>query len=337
MKKIIKYKKILAATATVLILGILFLFYPAPADRILNIQNYLITVGGIISAFVISYLSAKIFNIRAEREARQREIDKHSEKITDFRRLLYYIMKSQEFWVHYTDIPKFKRKYPGLTYEMLHDQRVKYEYATAVWNEIELSCNTIDLYCAMMAIYGDPEDSNDNVWPLDKFASFNYSIDDLIRFYDPSNQIWYYLSGRFAKHGQGRFNDTGVSVIWKSYIEELLPKINLNYKGVEFHREILAEIGSDIHELIPVLIRLIRYNTGVPLIVLRSFYSLIGIMAFGVVFPLAIQSMCISDNLNISFTLSCVTLTITAIVIFMLDFLDFINDDVHIIKSEQTA
>jgi hypothetical protein len=337
MKIILKYKKTIAATATGLILGSLFLSYPAPADRIINIQNYLITVGGIISAFVIAYLSAKIFNIRAEREARQRKIDKHSEKITDFRRLVYYIMKSREFWVRYDDIPKFRKKYPGLTYEMLHDQRVTHEYSTAVWNEEELSCNTIDLYCAMMAIYGDPEDFKDNAWPLDKFATFNYSIDDLRRFYDPSNQIWYYLSGRFAKHGQGRFNDTGVNVIWKPYVEQLLPKINPKYKGAEFHREILADIGSEIYELIPVVIRLIRHNTGVPQIVLKTFYSLIAIMTFGVVFPIAIQSMSISAKLNTAFTLSCVALTIIAMVVFMLDFLDFINDDVHIVKPTQTT
>ena len=38
-------------------LALLFVLFPAPADRILNIQNYLITVGGIMSAFVIAYLA----------------------------------------------------------------------------------------------------------------------------------------------------------------------------------------------------------------------------------------------------------------------------------------
>ena len=64
--KIFAYKKPIIFTSGVTII-LLFYFYPAPPDRMLNIQNYLITVGGIFSAFVITYLSAKIFNIRAER------------------------------------------------------------------------------------------------------------------------------------------------------------------------------------------------------------------------------------------------------------------------------
>jgi hypothetical protein len=46
------WKNIVLVTAGILLL-ILFYNYPAPKDRILNIQNYLITVSGIISALVI--------------------------------------------------------------------------------------------------------------------------------------------------------------------------------------------------------------------------------------------------------------------------------------------
>lgn len=337
MKKILTYKKTIVATATGLFLGILFIKYPAPADRILNIQNYLITVGGIISAFVIAYLSAKIFNIKSERESRQIEIDKYSEKLTNYRRLLYYVMTSHEFWTHYNDIAVMKRKYPGLTYAKLHANSLD-EQAKTAWNDGEISVSTLDLYYAMMDIYGDPDMRTGSAWALDKAASFNYTIDDLIKFYEPSNAIWYYLEGRYAKHGVGRFTDNGLNPLWKGYVKDLLPRIDSKFKSADFHREVLAAIGTEFYEyIIPKLIGLIRRNTGVPKIVLKTFYSLIAIMAFGVVLPIAIQSMSIPDNLNISLTLSCVVLTIIAIVVFMLDFLDFINDDVHIVKPKQTT
>jgi hypothetical protein len=45
-------KKIFLALIGIVI-AILFYYFPAPSDRMLNIQNYLITVGGIISAILI--------------------------------------------------------------------------------------------------------------------------------------------------------------------------------------------------------------------------------------------------------------------------------------------
>lgn len=329
-----EYKKYLTITLAGLILAYLFIQFPAPTDRILNIQNSLITVAGILSGFAIAYLSAKIFNIRAERESRQAEIDKYSEKITDFRRLLYFTMKSHKFWVYYEDIAKFKRKYPGITFQMLHHQQPTHEYAKAVWHEQELSISTIDLYCAMMAIYGDPDDFPDRGWALDKFATFNYSIDSLIEYYDPSNQIWYYLDGRYAKHGVGRFNDTGMNILWERYVKELLPKFNPKYKGAEFHREILADIAADIYEIIPTLIGITRKNTGVPKILLKTFNSLLAVMGFGVIVPLVIQSLEVYGPLNTFFTLACVWSTVLAIIVFLLDFFDFLEKDVHVTDSQ---
>jgi hypothetical protein len=217
-----------------LLLGFLFIAFPAPAERMLNIQNYLITVGGIISAFVISYLSAKIFSLRTEREQRQLKIEDFSEKLTDFRRLLYYIMTSREFWVRYDDIKKFRNKYPQIRYEDLHASSLS-ATAMKVYEDEDFSYNTVDLYCAMMAIYGDPELSTGSAWALDKAAHFNYTPDNLIKYRDPCNQIWYYLEGRFAKHGQGRFADKGINPLWRGYVNDLLPKINIKYKGAAFH------------------------------------------------------------------------------------------------------
>ena len=169
----------------------LFFLFPSPADRILNIQNYLITVGGIISAFVIAYLSSKIFNLRSERTTRQIEIDKYSDKLTLFRRLLYYVMKSSGFWNYYDHIAEFKKKYTGLTYERLHHQGND-ELAKKFWlEEKDLSSSTIDLYCAMECISGpsELESGGCTVWQVDKTARFSYSLDELSKYYDPCNQI----------------------------------------------------------------------------------------------------------------------------------------------------
>jgi hypothetical protein len=318
-----------------LLVEVLFILFPAPADRILNIQNYLITVGGIISAFVIAYLSSKIFNLRSERATRQIEIDKYSDKLTLFRRLLYYVMKSSEFWVHYSDISAFKRKYKGLTYERLHrHSEEKDELATDFWlKEDKLSSSTVDLYCAMESIAGsaEPEPGYMMTWHVDKAASFNYTLDELSQYYDPCNQIWYYLEGRYAKHGKGRFNDTGIWVLYQNDVSDLMTRLNTKYKGKDFHREILAEIATEFYEFnIPRLYDLTRQNVGVPKTLLRTFGSLFFIMLFGVLLPIILQSIKVSDCINVSLTLIFVWLTSLGLLNFMCDFNKFINDEVHL-------
>lgn len=101
--------------------GAILIYNPAPHERILNIQNYLITVGGIISGFMMAYLASKIFNLRNERRKVQNEIDSYADKLTDFRRVLYYVLRSREFWIHYDDIQRFQQEYKDLTYIDLHD------------------------------------------------------------------------------------------------------------------------------------------------------------------------------------------------------------------------
>ena len=318
-----------------LLVGVLLFLFPAPADRILNIQNYLITVGGIISAFVIAYLSSKIFNLRSERAARQIEIDKFSDKLTQFRRLLYYVMKSRDFWNYYDHIAKFKKQYNGLTYERLHRQsEEKDELATKFWlNETELSSNTVDLFCAMESIAGsaDPEPGYMMTWHVDKAVRFDYSLDQLSQYFDPCNQIWYYLEGRYAKHGQGRFNDTGIWIIYKNDVSDLMARLNSKYKGQDFHRTILAEIATSFYEIdLPRLYELTRQNVGVPKSLLRTFNSLFFIMFFGVLLPIILQSLNVNDCINVTLSLIYVWLTSLGLLNFMFDFYKFINNEVHL-------
>jgi hypothetical protein len=318
-----------------LLVGVLMFLFPAPADRILNIQNYLITVGGIISAFVIAYLSSKIFNLRSERATRQVEIDKYSDKLTQFRRLLHFVMKSRDFWKYYDHISRFKKKYNGLTYERLHrHSEEKDELVTEFWSDKnELSTNTIDLYCAMESISGsaDPEPGYMMTWHSEKAARFDYSLDELSQYFEPCGQIWYYLEGRYGKHGLGRFNDTGIWVLYENDVRDLMTRLNPKYKGLDFHRTILAEIATDFHEFIlPRLSVLIRQNVGVPKSLIQTFNSLLFIMLFGVLLPIILQSLYVSDCLNVILTLIFVWLTSIGLLYFMFGFYQFINNEVHL-------
>ena len=334
MQLLKKFWHPLSLIAVGLIIGILFYTFPAPHDRILNIQNYLITVGGILSAFVISYLAAKLFNIKSEREQRQKEIDLHSEQLTAFRRLLYYTMKSHKFWERYDDIRKFKAKYPTLNYQRLRSQVGDDPERRRFWlEEEEISQNTISLYTAMEEIYGD-DNTGVSDWVFDRAIKFNYSLEQIEKFYEPSNQIWYYLDGRHGKHGAGLFNDTGLNLLYVNGYNEFVSKIDTKYRGKEFHRLILAEIGTEMYEIIlPRLHELISLNTGIPKSLLGTFRNLIYITTFGVLLPIIIQSIDIAPKLDTFFTLTCVLLTTIGILNFILEFYLLLEHEVQVNKN----
>jgi hypothetical protein len=323
-------KKIFLALIGIVI-AILFYYFPAPSDRMLNIQNYLITVGGIISAILISYLASKIFNIRNERENRLIEIRHLSEKLTYYRRLLYYIMRSREFWVHFKDTIQYKKDFPGLNYDILHGQGKENRFIIkSFWGEENKLCTTtIDLYCAMEKIQGDVESDN-GLWCFDKGISFIYSSEEIINFYDPSNQIWYYLEGRFGKYGYGKFNDTGISPAYIANSNIALIKIDSKYKESEVSREIIAQISADFYEIyLPRLQELTIKNKGIPKNISKTFYNLLLIIIFGVLVPLVIQSINVKCQLNIWLTLSSVWITSMSLIKFIFDFSNIIYEEIH--------
>lgn len=324
-----KYRKHITIGLVGLALTFIFVKYPAPAERILNIQNYLITVGGIISAFVIAYLSANILSIKTNRDNRQREINKLGDRLTAYRQLLYFVMKSHDFWTKYGDIAKFKKKYPGMNYERLRGSGED-ELRQKFWlEETEISHNTISLYTAMEAIYGDTEQGM-IPWAYDKAVTIKYTIYDLSKFYEPSNQIWYYLEGRYAKHGRGLFNDTGLMPLFTQNFRELLPKADIKHKGKDFHRKVLADLGTEFYEfVIPKMSGLITENSGIPTGLLKTFYSLLAIMVFGVLLPIILQSLLVSDRLNIFMTLLFVNLTTLSLLNFLYEFYDLLYDELH--------
>lgn len=315
------------------VLGVSFIAFPAPAERMLNIQNYLITVGGIISAFVIAYLSTKVFDVRRERSVIKAELDVLSDKLTLFRKLLFFVMKSHDFWLRYDDIAKFKKDFRGLDFHRMRTMGPD-TLRQQFW-ESELSHNTIDLYLAMEAITGDLDEMETIPWIYDPNASFNYSLVQLNHYYDPSNQIWYFLDGRFNKHGHGRFSDTGLWIGFASDARDCISRIDGSMKDQDFHRIILARIAADFHgKYLPRMIALIRENIGVPKILSASFKSLFVIMLFGVLLPIVLQSISVPDNLNVALTLFFVWATSLALLTFMLDFYRFLNADTGVIKQE---
>jgi hypothetical protein len=324
--------KYLALLLVAIILVGLLISSPAPIDRIINIQNYLITASGIFTGIVIAYLASKLFSIKQERSVRQVEIDKLSEKLTSYRRILYAVMNSHSFWVRFDDIRKFDQKYPTLNFESLHSEGVEDELSSQFWlDEKEISHTTVDLFKAMEAIYGGNPDGHGDYWVYQKTSFFNYSLKQLSTYHMPSNQIWYYLEGKYPKMTEGLINDNNLSPLFSDNVRGWFSQIDSKFKNKEFNRHTLAELSTDFYEIyIPKMIGLTRQNTDpLPRNVNMVFLNLVIIFIFGVVIPLYTQSLCLLDQWNRWITLSCVV-TIT------LGFCNFFFDFYRLMKSEIT-
>lgn len=315
---------------------IFFYFYPAPADRIINIQNYFITVSGIISGIIIAYLATKIFNIKQEREQRQLTIDKLSAKLTNFRRVLYYVLKSSNFWTEHQSLRRFKKEFSTLTFDQLHSQGEKRSEEVDRYYDYEkreyISDTTADLYLAMEAIYGEVVIEGTSDWVYERNIHFDYTVESLNYMIWPSNQIWYYLDGRYHKHTEGQINDQGISPLYKDSLNEAIAAIDVKFQNKDFDRKLLASVSTEFYaSYIPLLIDLTKQNkASLPSAVTNLFWTLVTIFCLGVIFPLFIQCLNICDHLNIVLTLSAVGVIVVAFVNLLFDFYKIMNQEVKL-------
>lgn len=321
-------------TLTILAGGIvcLYTYFPLEDQKIQIIQNNLIIVSGILSGIVIAYLSVKHFQIIQRREERQRNINHLSDKLTCYRKILYRVMKSDNFWISYSDIEKLKRKYPGISFSKIHDHSEKnQDLSSKFWlDEKEISITTADLYLAMEEITGPLE--REDGWAYDKLHSYNYSLDYLSKIHMPSNQIWYYLEYKYAKHTEGLIDDKKIWILFQDDVRELASQINPKFKDVDFDRHLIAQLGTDFHELyIPRLLEMTKRNQqGLSKSIIYLLVALIVVLFSGVLVPLTFQIINIPPFLERILTFSIVVTVIIGITSFIFDFSRMLNREVKL-------
>ena len=290
------------------------------------VQGYLISAGGIISAFIITYLAAKIFSIKTERETRQFQIDQLSKRLTAFRALANIVKKSSKFWVDKLQIDTFKERY-DLSYHEL-DEYVNdmdgWEEVNEFYQEKKLSSARIRLYLALEELTG-------NYFNYNRLNTIRYSLEDLERYMDPSNHIWYTLQYKLHEN-VGVFNEKGLSAIYSEELQGLFVAIDKGLKNQAFSFESFSNIaGSIVYEdILPSMFELVEMNTGVPKNLMMTFNNLVLIMISSVIFPLVIGSMSLGDNVSVFSTLSFVLVSSLGLVNFLFDFYYLFKDEIDL-------
>ncbi len=320
--------------ALILIMEVLFFFLLKNGYNeleISSIQSNILTVSGIFSGIVIAYIFSKIFQIKSEKESRKPKIDKLSLKLTNFRKLLYYVMNSNEFWMRRNDITKFEEQYEGVDFDELHNQVGQSKNSSKFWlDERKLSRTTIDLYLSMKAIIDDPNRAP--YWIFDRSARFDYSLQQIRKYYKPSNQIWYYLQGRYKKHTQGLINDELLNRRDVYQIREHASMIDPKYKNQDVDKDLIAGIGNEFYEiLLPQLLELTELNySGMPKGIKQMLLSIILILLFGVTVPLFFSIFPFDPLINSYIIKVSGSVIILLFVNFVFDFISIINSELVI-------
>ncbi|MFL3663677.1 MAG: hypothetical protein ACJ04Q_06735 [Flavobacteriales bacterium] len=311
----------------------IYRLYPFEYSKTQTIQNNLITVSGIFAGIVVAYLSAKLFQVREERENYQIKLNHLADKLTNYRKILYMVMKSWQFWVRYSDIASAKRKYPGISFTKLHSHEIdKYKEIRSFWlDEKDLSSTTVDLYMAMEEITGDVE--GDVSWVYDRVYSYRYSLDYLQRISMPSNQIWYYLEGRYSKHTQGLINDKKIASRYNE-VNQLPAEIDPKFKDLDFNRHLLASISTEFHEIyIPQLIELTELTQkGITKSMINLMVTLVVILVFGVMVPLLIQMLSIDEYCEQLLTFTMVVIVFVGLTNFIFDLFRLQNREIKLME-----
>jgi hypothetical protein len=300
------------------------------SDELHNAQNNLISASGILAGILIAFLSTKLFQLADDRNKSKILLNEYADKLTPFRKLLFRIMKSHEFWVYKDHITRFKQAEPRATFLNIHAQdeessalRQKYWLKE---QEPPIYHTTIDLYLAMEEIAASS--TKDGYWTYDESVLYEYDLEYLRRAEMPANQIWYYLENRYSKHTVGQINDTGISSYELGELTPLIASIDPMFKGRDFDRHVVAEIGTYFCEKIfPEMIRLTaRRAQKLTSAIKNMFLSLIAVLASGVMLPLVLQVLDLGEKERLTTTL-CVTTVIVSLIVFLVDLFGLAMDD----------
>ncbi len=323
-------KKIILALTAALVFT-LFVVFPADEDNISNILNSTIAVSGIISSVVITYLFSKLFSLKQEKEYIKNEINILSEKLTNFRKIIYYILNSDKYWNEYSEIQRFKLQNPLLEYQI--DSRKENSVQRVLFDETNVSHVSIILYYVMEKISRRTLNID---WVYDVNIVHDYSLNYLYDIYDPISQLHYFLKQRYVRHTEGLINDKFINPLYKDNLIMCISKIDIKYNNYEFDRKLVAEISDDFYTMhLPKLINLTKEYQNEPKTIKLLFNNMIIIFIIGVLVPMILQcvDLYVFPELTSILTLIIVGIQIILFVNFMFALYSTINEE---IRNEKT-
>lgn len=263
---------------------ILFLKISLTNEEITLINRILVTSTGIFSAIIISTLLSGISKLFKDFDDAEEKISPLSQKLTSFRRVLYYLTISIDIWGDdfYQYSNKLRGWYPKIDaytskhnvdesdprFEIVADNKFE-EYRTR-------------LFMKMLTIV-DVKRGRE----LDLIESFQhtYSVNKIGCNHDLFNNIWYYLA---HKRSNVTINYDTVDGTFKNSFEKELANFVDDEEIKKFSARMLWDISNEFYFILqPKLYLLTRkISDGLPSLYKKLFFDLSALVIFGLVIPI---------------------------------------------------
>jgi hypothetical protein len=278
--------KLLILLTISLILPVIYIRYPLEHNEINGVFNSLISASGVLIGLLITYIITKIFQIRAVKKDKALEIKALSMKVTNFRSLIKIILRKNKFWREHKEILSFVEHFPRTTYFDFAKSNGKKAFKSldSFIEKNNYSYTRIALFLTFKEFVNNANDYN-LLHGLK--AEVDYSIEDLVKFYDAIQWQKFMLDDNFGE-SKGELvklfdfeclNNTFNKNIIYNYTKQLLrDDCTMN---IETFRRIVETMDS-------VLFDLLKLNNNLPKLPrsLKSFINTILLISvFGIIIP----------------------------------------------------
>ena len=252
-----------------------------------DLRQVLITSTSIFSAIVIGILVTGINNHIVRIQKHKERLDKLSNKLTSFRRMLYYLSQSYNIWdckFYGKFLRKISELYPHVnantnSHEVKEGNRI-YE----IVKDDRFGYLTTRLFLAFITIVDTKK--REELTMISPSSKFSYSRKKLEYMYESFNNLWYFLAHKKA-------NVTiSAETFNQIYNEDFSKQLRILFGDKvtidDLNEKMVIDIGNEFyHEHIPEMYDHINIITkGAPRLLKFLLYELIFILVLGLLLPI---------------------------------------------------
>lgn len=291
-------------------------------------RSDIITISGILSAILITYLVSKVLQIRSEKISKQTELFELTQKVHKFRTIISIILNSN-LWAN--GIRNFVEvTFKGLTYyDIRQVSIVRSQSSNQAQNFIkQKKSDTASLFLELKSF------NSNSIFDRKLHSEFDvneyYETEMLKNWveYGCGTGLWRFFTDQWSVYSSD-FHFDNVYIGDKEKIEKFSSLIDKErYLNHAFGPDLLSQLGVQFTEdILPRLARLQHFiEKGLPLIVKYLFSILILLVIFGVTLPFIVKVY----GLPPIFDIISASFLLTVCFYFIISFYDFLCEEIRL-------
>ncbi|UXP32485.1 hypothetical protein N6H18_00655 [Reichenbachiella agarivorans] len=264
-----------------------------------DINRILITSTGIFSAMVITTLMNGINRLYQEFDRARERIIPLTQKLTHFRKALYYLLNSPDIWGNEVDssyLRRLKENFPAINHRTRLNAFEEPDSRHGIVNDPNFESRTTRLYLSIQSIVNIPFGGEIS---FIETIEHKYTFDELHNQHEAFNNIWYFLAHKPARVNVS-FGNIG-QILKEPFSKDLMHLVN-SEEVESFNAKMLWDISSDFYQKdIPAILTNMQIVLqGIPRVFKFLFAELVILISFGLIMPLLSVSSAYVAALNLT-------------------------------------